>query len=234
MTLNVIPDGTSIIFSYVKFLCTNNDRYDEEDKAWLTQIILNLIDYLDSNIYYFLTIINVKCFSGYFSKTFNDGLYECVKSRDTEKTMQYISDLKFPEIDDNKLLSEEEVKTLRLLFDIDVLSTNLTIKRFSVNSYLYNDLGKAFEDSYANIYTSLYANKTDISRVNFEDFVVIVKESGESGIKYAHTFNLYDILVHCIFNKYSQDISQENIDKIRDTYCMELKMVQYTLDNKDN
>lgn len=234
MTLNVIPDGTTIIFSYVKFLLANEDRYDEEDKTWLTQIIVNLIDYLDSNIYYFLTIINVKCFSGYFSRTFNDGLYECVKSRDVEKTMQYISSLRFPEIDDNKLLSEEEVKTLRILFDIDVLSTNLTIKRFSVNNYLYDNLEKTFEDSYTNIYTSLYANKTDIHKANFEDFVILMEENGEPGIKYAHTFNLYDILVHYIFNRYNQDISEENIEKIKDTYHMELKMVQYFLDNKNS
>jgi hypothetical protein len=234
MTLTMIPDGTAIIVSYVKFLLTNDDKYDDEDKAWLAKVILNLIDYLDRNIYYFLTIINVKCFSGYFSKIFNDVLYNCVKSRDTEKAIQHISNLRFPEIDDNKSLTEEEVKTLRLLFDIDVLATNLTIKRFSVNTYLYDNLGKAFEESYANIYISLYVNKTDIHRSNFEDFVVLMEENGETGIKYAHTFSLYDILVHYIFNRYNQDISQENIDKIKDTYYMELKMVQYFLDNKDN
>ena len=231
MTVNIIPHGINSIYNYVKFILGNDEKYTEEDREWLGYLILSISEYIDMNIYYLLTIINVKCFSGYFSRIFNAKLCDLVKERNTDETINHLSKLEFPEIYDNKYLSEEESNMLKNLFDLDILATNLTIKRFCFNNYLYENISKAYEDSYNIIYMNMYASKVGNPKASFEDFIIITKENENTKIKYAYTFNLLDVLLQYVYDKFTFDIGEENIEMVKSSYSTELKMVRYYVEN---
>ena len=231
--MSVIPVGHSKIYSYVGAILEYNYIYDEDDKKWLRNQILNNIDEIKNNIYYILSIINIKCFTGYFSRIFGDKLYICIKNKDENSIKDLLLNPSFPEISSNKNLEESESEMLKTLVELDVLTTNLTIKRLCVNHSLIKDITQAFEDSYSNIFYNIYQHKTSHNRLGFEDFVILSEEN-EDGVQYANTFNLYDILTEYIYSSFTVDISQENINKIKDKYYTEIKLVYNYIENKNS
>lgn len=231
--MSVLPFGHSKIYKYCSAVLEYNTLYNEEDKEWLRCQIFKNIDDIGKNIYYILSIINVKCFTGYFSRIFGDKLYINVKNKDENSIRELLLNPTFQEIYDNKNLEDNEIEMLRTVVELDILVTNLTVKRLSVNGFLVHNIAKAFEDSYNNIYYNIYQHKTEHNRVGFEDFVILTEENEEK-IKYAYTFNLYDILTEYIYNTYTVNISQENKNKLKDKYYTELKLVYNYIENKNS
>lgn len=231
--MSVIPFAQAKIYNYCGAILEYNTLYDEDDKKWIQYHILKNFNDIGKNIYYILSIINVKCFTGYFSRIFGDKLYICIKNKDETGVRELLLNPAFPEIYDNKNLEENELEMLKTIVELDILTTNLTVKRLCVNNFLLNNIHKAFEESYSNIYYNVYQHKTEHNRLGFEDFVILTEEN-EHKIKYAHTFGLYDILTEYIYSSFTVDISQENITKLKDKYYTELKLVYNYIENKNS
>lgn len=231
--MSVIPFAQAKIYNYCGAILEYNTLYDEDDKKWIQYHILKNFNDIGKNIYYILSIINVKCFTGYFSRIFGDKLYVCIKNKDEAGIRELLLNPMFPEIYDNKNLEENELEMLKTIVELDILTTNLTVKRLCINNFLINNIHKAFEESYSNIYYNVYQHKTEHNRLGFEDFVILTEEN-EHKIKYAHTFGLYDILTEYIYSSFTVDISQENITKLKDKYYTELKLVYNYIENKNS
>jgi hypothetical protein len=231
--MSVIPFGQAKIYNYCGAILEYNTLYDEEDKKWIQYSILKNFNDIEKNIYYILSIINVKCFTGYFSRIFGDKLYVCIKNKNENGMRELLLNPTFPEIYDNKNLEENEIEMLKTVVELDILTTNLTVKRLCVNNHLINNIHNAFEESYNNIYYNVYQHKTEHNRLGFEDFVILTEEN-EHNIKYAHTFGLYDILTEYIYSSFTVDISQGNITKLKDKYYTELKLVYNYIENKNS
>jgi hypothetical protein len=231
MTIKVIPLGFSHIHSYAESILGFNENYTVEDREWLAHIILNMYEYMNTNIYYVLSLINIKTFSGYFCRSYNDKLLKEVKNKNTDAVVDIISNPTYGEIYDNKNLSDDEKQMLINLIHLDILSTNLTIKRISINPVLNSNIMKAYEESYCNIYYNLYQSKIDYNKIDFTDFIVLTEENETTRIKYARTFVLFDLISKYIRDEISQDMSDKNIKNIKDKYYLEIKMVYHYLEN---
>jgi len=234
MTINVIPSGASQIYSYAKSILEFNDKYNSEDTEWLALIILNIYEYMNVNIYYILSLINVKTFSGYFCRSYNDMILKAVKNRNEGDVAELLTAPVYPEIYNNTNLNEDEKQLLINLLHLDILATNLTIKRICINPSLNSNIMKAYEESYSNIYYNLYQSKIDCHKIDFTDFVILMEENESTRIKYAKTFELYNLLMNYIYDNISKEVCEKNITYIKDKYYLEIKMVYYYLDNKSN
>jgi hypothetical protein len=234
MTINVIPSGFSQIHSYTKSVLEFNDGYTPEDREWLAHIILNICEYMNSNIYYILSLINMKNFSGYFCRSYNDMLLKGVKNKDNDSVLELLTAPIYPEIYDNNNLNTEEKQILINLLHLDILTTNLTIKRICINPILNSNITKTYEESYSNIYYNLYQSKFDYHKIDFNDFVILMEENETTRIKYARTFGLFDLLTQYIYDSLPKEIGEKNIKSIKDKYYLEIKMVYHYLEYKHN
>ena len=234
MTIKIIPSGFSEIYSYTKSILEFNENYTPDDREWLANIILNICEYMNTNIYYILSLINIKTFSGYFCRMYNDIILKEVKNRNNDGIIELLINPIYPEVYDNKNLNDDEKQVLINLLHIDILTTNLTIKRICINPSLNSNIVKAYEDSYSNIYYNLYQSKFEYHKIDFTDFVILTEENEITRIKYAKTFELFKLLSQYIYDSLSTEIGEKNIKYIKDNYYLEIKMVYHYLDNKNS
>lgn len=234
MTIKVIPSGIAQIYSYVLNILNFNEGYTLEDREWLAHIILNICDHMKTNIYYILSLINIKTYSGYFCRSYNDILLREVKNKNVDVVMELLTEPVYPEIYNNPNINSDEKQILINLLHLDILATNLTIKRIAINPILNENIMKTYEESYSNIYYNLYHSKFDYNKIDFTDFVVLTEENESTRIKYAKTFALYDLLTRYVYDNLTDEVSEKNIKYIKDTYYLEIKMVYHYLENKNS
>jgi len=230
--LIIVPESLIKTFTYVKHVFSSNNEYTEDDIEWMMNIIQSNIKLLiknSYNFYKFLTITNLKCFTGYFSHVYNFKLVKSVKDRHSVNFINHILNLDFDEFEQNNLLNDSEYNELKNILELDILTSNITLKRLTLNSELVNFIDKTFEESCIDIYNNLYKDKIEDSKCNFQDFIIVKEYNQQTKTDHAYTFRLIDILIYIINENYPDYLNSKTIDIIREKFNLELKITEYNL-----
>jgi hypothetical protein len=231
MPPKVIPSSINCLYDYVIKCFKTNPDYIDEDLEWMlfhfnniyTDFILNI-----NNLYIMLAITNISSFCGYFALKYNNLLTKCVKERDAVSFKNTLLNPKIYEVVENTHLENNEKRELLDILTLESMVANLTIKRMIVNKN--NDIDSLYIDSYNELYEKLFIDKISNSRVNFQEFIFITEFNSKTGNSHVYTYRLVDILSQCISNKFTYEISENNINNIKKRFNLELKIVQYALE----
>lgn len=213
------------IFQYTSKVLSTNENFTQEDIDWVTDTVKNMYEKMTENIYFFymfLTLINQRCFCGYFARIYNNSILKCVKERNHISLINLMIRPVLDEFENNPSLTEEEIQELKDMLSLEVFTTNLTIKRFTLLDNSIDDIEKVYIESYKDIYTKLFSEKIKTNRAEFQNYIIITEE--KNGIDYVNAFYLHDVLSQVLTDK-----DMNNTEVIKEKYNLELKLVYHTL-----
>jgi hypothetical protein len=226
----LVPSSLNYLFDYtVKCFRTNPDYIDEDIEWMLIHFNSVYIEYIKdiSKLYSMLALVNISSFCGYFSLKYNNLLTKYVKERDASNFKRTILNPVFYEVSENTYLKTEEKKELNTVLILESMVANFTVKRMITTRN--RDSEKLYIESYNEIYEKLFSDTVSSSKVNFQEFILITEFNAKSGNSHAYTYRLVDILTQCINNSFTYEISQSNINLIKERFNLELKIVEYAL-----
>lgn len=229
MTVILYPLGTSNVFKCIEKIIQTNLEYTQDDIEWLMEIFRERYQELGSNpekFYTLLSLLNMKIFSGYFAHIFNYRLSKYTKDRNLENVLEMIYSPEYIEVQDNELLNDNEKRDLLNTLFVEAMTTNLTIKRITLNPPLLLNFEKTFEESYNDLYSKIYYKILPNNRSGFQDFIVITEYNQKSKSNHAYTFKLIDLLIQCYNQSYSQKLSEVTIQNIHNKFHLELKIIE--------
>lgn len=228
----IVFSNSSSIFEYAKKCFESNGEYTPEDIEWMLKNFqdkyLNFVQEV-FKLYTMLSLTNLNTFCGYFSQNYNIKLMKFVKERDTVNFNKTLLQPVFEELTNNVFLDKNEKTELSNILSLECMVANLTIKRMSVKNSLAEDIDKLYLDSYNDIYSKMFMKKINYCKMDFQPFVLITEYNSKNRNSYAYTFKLFDILSQCITEKYVYELSESNIQSIKDRFNLEMKMVKYNL-----
>lgn len=226
MPLIIVPYSIDKFCEYFHKILKSKNDYDEDDINWVANIFISNYDGLSENaenLYTLLTITNQKIFSGYFSMIYNSLFDSAVKSRDQDKFTQLLYNPVNPEITENTLLTPSEKQELTDNLRLEILTTNLSIKKILVNPIFITDIESLFYNVYNELFNKKYNLVVKKNRADFEDFITIEEVDITDNIRYAYTYTLFDFLRRCI----DSELSVEIIEKFKPLYETEVKLIEY-------
>jgi len=232
MSLQIIPYGKSKLLFFVKKIFENNNEYSEDDIEWMMTSFKKSYEDCIQNIYQFymmLVLVNVKTYCGYFSQVYNFNIMRVINERNHKEFINLLLNPKIHEITENSSLDEIEIKELMNILSLEILATNLTLKKISLNDNFCNFLNKTYNESHKDLFTKFYSKKIASERSCFEDFVVITEQNLQTRVTHAYTFKFMDILLKIISNDLPEYLSDMTIQSIREKYCIEIKIVEYSI-----
>jgi hypothetical protein len=177
-----------------------------------------------------LSLLNNRTFCGYFAIIYNTNVFKCVKDRDDEDFKNYLLNPYFEEAVNSTELTETEKDEILNTLSLEAMTANLTIKRLTINDSL--NIEDTYLESYRELYNKVYINVIKSSRDNFQEFLFVMEYNPKSGNSHVYTFKLIDALTQCIKNKFTYDISKDNIDLIRKKYDIEIKLLKFSMEDK--
>lgn len=232
MTVVLYPLGTSKVFECIEKILQTNVEYNSDDVHWLLEIFRVRYIELGANpekFYTLLTLLNMKIFSGYFAHVFNYRISKYTKDRNIDGVMEMFYNPEFTEVQDNELLNDNEKRDLLNTLFLESMTTNLTIKRITLNQELIYNFERTFEESYNDLYSKIYYKILPNNRSGFQDFVVITEYSQKSKSNLAHTYKLIDLLIQCYNQSYSEKLSEVSIQNICSKFDLELKIIEHNM-----
>lgn len=231
MSFRIVPYGTDIILKYTDRLLKVNPDYTQDDIEWLKEFLIRNYSLLIENpykMYMFLTLINGKIFSGYFSYIFNFNLNKSIKDRNYSQCFELVLNPTFEEVFENDKLSEKEKTHLLNNTSLEILSTNLTIKKLTLYPSKMNQIHDIFDESYMDLYSKIYHRKVKHNRSGFQDFILVTEHNPITQTNHVHTYKLLNIILQCINDEFSDKLTSNTITDIKKRFEIEIKMVQYT------
>lgn len=232
MPVAVIPVGVTKTLKYFSSVVKTNSVYKEEDVTWLLDSFVTVYDDLKTDTFklnMLLTMLNQNCFSGYFSRIFNSRVQKYTERRNHTDLINIFLEPTFLEFSSNSNLTDEERSQVNELLVLDVTSTNLTLKRMSVNPNLEANFQKAFDDSYNEVYNKLYINSVSNSRSNFQDFVILTEMNPKTKTNHAYPYKLAELLEKIIREEPLKELDKTMLDNVTRKYYVEIKLLHYSL-----
>lgn len=200
------------IFEYYSDL-----NYD--DINYITKIIYKAIDvYSKLIIANFLLYMN-KTGICKFSITFSSKVIKLIKDRNTDEILKQItSDNTFEEIYNNNRLTHDEIEYLEVI---------LAREYIAMIYYLYSDSNTSCYDCYNNICTMELIDKGEFNyRPLYKNQLVLFEEQK------TYCYDIYELLTKIVKNQV-KELSDKYINYIKIKYAIELKLIEYNIDEKE-
>ena len=232
MSINIVPYGTSKILECVSRIFDSNTEYNAEDIKWLINIFLKSYNSLIQNPYKYyslLTLVNMRIFCGYFAHIFNYKLTKFTKERNEQEVYKLFLNPEFKEILGNNILSETERNELMKVFEMEVYVTNLFMKKVSINTSITERFDEVFEECYMDVYTKLFRNDVNTPKNEFQDFVLVTEHNPRTKTNHAYTFKLIDLLIQCVSQNFTHNLSDVTIQSLCNKFETELKIIEYNM-----
>lgn len=234
MPPKLISKTPQYLLSYIEHCFKTNKDFIQEDIDWIIFHFCALYSEFIKEplvLYQTLSLINVKTYCGYFALKFNSDIVKAVKERNGSVFRTLIMNPYYNEIKNNKYLTENELEELYNIYEMEPLVHNLTVKRISVLGESIENYENLYIDSYNEIYTKFFIDKISQNRADFQTLLFLTEYIPKYKNSQVYTYKIIDILKQCITQKFSYDISKNNIELIRNRFSTELKMVHIYLEN---
>lgn len=232
MTITIVPYGSGKILDCVTRIFDSNTEYNSDDIKWLINVFTKNYNYLGQNpnkYYSLLTLVNMRIFSGYFAHIFNYKLTKYTKERNEQEITKLFFNPEFKEVLDNNILSEDEKNELLKIFEMEVYTTNLFMKKISINTNLTERFDEVFEECYIDVYTKIFRNDVKNPKNEFQDFILVTEYNPRTKTNHAYTFKLIDLLIQCFNQNFTHKLSDITIKSLCDKFETELKIIEYNM-----
>lgn len=245
MSVKIIPQKVinakkffeEIILSGKNILNSNRYLYTPEDVHWMTHIWIKNYDKLKENpvnFYMVLTLLNRNTKSGRFAILYNNSVYASVEKRKEKDFVKLLFNPEFPEVFDNKLLTEEEKNQLKKLFQYEMTALNLLMKKQENEKIIQLIPSNLYNQCFLEVYA--FFNKDTVSDLlkydTFESpmFVALSEYNETADTYHMYSFDLLDLILLVVFkenNIYTnKPFSEQNLENIHSKYALEIKMVK--------
>jgi hypothetical protein len=225
-----ILSGKSIINSN-KFL------YKQEDVDWMCKLWIRNYDKLKENpvnYYTALTLLNRNTRSGRFALVYNDLIFSCVEKRKDKDFVKLLFNPEFPELYDNKTLTESERTVLKNILKCEIMTINLLMKKQEnsqklelVPSSLYNE---CFLQVSLLLQKDLDPELMKFASFESPNFTTLAEYNENTDTYHMYSFDILDLIHLVVFkenNLYTnKPFSEQNLENIHSKYSIEIKMLK--------
>lgn len=217
----------------------NNSKlqYSPEDIQWMTNIWIKNYDKIKENpetYYMVLTLLNRNTKSGKFAILYNNMVRTIVEKRKDKDLVKLLLNPEYPEIFDNKFLSNEERETLISILKKEMLAINLLMKKLENSKTIELIPSNLYNECYIQI-SLLYENDIDLEimkHTSFEspNFTMISEYNENTDTYHTYTFDVIELLLMILLNENNiytnKPFSETSIENIISKYKTELKMMK--------
>jgi hypothetical protein len=228
MTLKVIFKTSIYILKYTEHCFSTNKEYTKEDIEWIIYHFCESYPVFCKDpviMYRMLSLVNINKFCGFFALTYNNSILKSVKERDVNEFKNLILNPNYIEINDTRFLNKDEIEELNFIFEMETFIHNLILKRIVVSEnedFVFDEL---YKTSYNEIYNNFFSDKIIINRADFQNFVFLTEYNTKTRNSHVYTYKLDDILIQCITEKFTYEISKNNIDILKNRFAVEMKLI---------
>jgi hypothetical protein len=229
MALKIIKYNIEEVSTYIDYMLHRNSSLTSDNIDFVTEIFNSNHEEIfenPRNLYLFLSLINKNCFTGCFSTQFNSKLVENIQTENYDEILNSFLNPNIDQFCKNKYLNEEEEKELADIMNLEIMATNLTLKRIILQKIITSDFDKTYEESYYEIFHKLFRGILNDSRELFQNFVLITEKDSQTGIKYTYTYALNEIMDQLVNRTFVRPVSQNNIDWLKERYALEYKVLK--------
>ena len=245
MPVKIIPQSVinakrffqETILSGKNILSGNKFLYKKEDIDWMTNVWLKNYDKIkeNPNVYYTtLTLLNRNTRSGRFALIYNDLVYNTVEKRKEKEFAKLLLNPEFPEIFDNKSLTEEERENLKTILKYEMTAINLLLKRQESSKKIELIPSTLYNECFLQV-SLMYQQEEDpelLKYSSFEspNFTTLAEHNENTDTYHMYSYDLLDLIVLVTFkenNVYTgKPFSEQNLENINSKYAAEIKMVR--------
>lgn len=140
MSISIIPKIEIIWRKIISELISTQNEYhyiSKDESLWIIQNILALVPIIDPDILYKnLVYLNRKSTLGRFALNYSDDLLTIIKKKDFEELKIFFENPFTSEYDDNYYLTEEELSTIELKLQSEMLTYNHLSDKISREDYI--------------------------------------------------------------------------------------------------
>lgn len=245
MSVKIIPQAAinakrffqDTILSGKNILNGNKFLYKDTDIEWMTKIWLKTYDKLKETpekYYTVLTLLNRNTRCGRFALIYNDLVYNTVDKRKEKEFVKLLLNPEFPEVFDNKALTDEEREHLKKILKYEMTAINLLMKRQESSKKIELVPSTLYNECFLQV-SLMYQQEEDpelLKYSSFEspNFTTLAEYNENTDTYHMYSYDLLDLIVLVTFkenNVYTgKPFSEQNLENIHSRYTAEIKMVR--------
>lgn len=245
MPAKLIPQSVLNAKNFFKetILTTNSSinnpklQYSQEDIHWATNVWIKNYDKIKENpetYYMVLTLLNRNTKSGKFAIIYNNTIRSVVEKRKDKEFLKLLLSPDYPEVFDNKLLSEDEKNTLISILKKEMLALNLLMKKLENAKQIQLIPSDLYNECYLQI-SLLQEEDIDLDMMKYTSFespnFTMISEYNENTDTYhTYTFDVLELLLMILLNENNmytnKPFSETSLENTMSKYATEFKMIR--------